>query len=66
MNTLERIRTKVVASPIPIPFIAEVVVPMVGHIPSTRINVGLSLMMPLAIILSLLIFRYFEVLSIIV
>ena len=57
MNTLERIRTKVVASPIPIPLIAEVVVPIVGHIPSTRIKVGLSFMMPLVIIFSLLIFR---------
>ena len=52
---LDRIRTNVVASPIPKPFIAEVVVPNVGHIPKTSTKVGLSLIIPLVIILNLLI-----------
>ncbi|MPM66393.1 hypothetical protein SDC9_113300 [bioreactor metagenome] len=55
ITTLDIIRTKVVASPIPKPFIADVVVPSVGHIPSKRTNMGFSLIIPLVIKFSLLI-----------
>ena len=39
--------TKAVASPMPIPLMAEVVTPKVGHIPNNSANVGFSLNMPL-------------------
>jgi hypothetical protein len=42
--------TAMVASPIDIPFMAEVVVASVGHIPSIRTNVGFSLTIPFLII----------------
>ena len=45
-----QISTAIVASPIDIPFMAEVVVASVGHIPSIRTNVGFSLIMPFLII----------------
>jgi hypothetical protein len=41
--------TAIVATPIPIPLIAEEVTPSVGHIPKIRTNVGLSLIIPLVI-----------------
>ena len=55
MSMFERTSTNVVASPIPNPFIAEVVVPNVGHIPRTSAKVGLSLIRPFVIKPSLLI-----------
>jgi hypothetical protein len=39
-----------VASPIAIPFAAELVVARVGHMPSRRTKVGFSVVMPLCII----------------
>ena len=50
ITTLVQISTAIVASPIDIPFMAEVVVANVGHIPSIRTNVGFSLTMPFLII----------------
>jgi hypothetical protein len=47
MATLDSISTNVVASPIPIPLMAEVVVASVGHIPKTSTKMGFSLMTPL-------------------
>ena len=55
ITIFERISTTIVARPIPIPLIAEVVVPRVGHIPKTRTNVGFSLIIPFVIIPNLLI-----------
>jgi hypothetical protein len=52
MTKLVQMSTAIVASPIDIPFMAEVVVASVGHIPSIRTNVGLSLMMPFFMILT--------------
>jgi hypothetical protein len=49
ITILERIRTNIVASPMLIPLIAEVVVANVGHIPRRRTNVGFSLIRPLVI-----------------
>jgi hypothetical protein len=43
---LEHRSTNVVAKPIDIPLIAEVVVASVGHIPNTKAKVGFSLNMP--------------------
>ncbi len=40
--TFEPTRTKVAASPMPIPFQASVVIASVGHIPSTIRNMGFS------------------------
>ena len=40
-------RTAAVVSPIPRPFMADVVTASVGHIPRVRTNVGFSLIMPL-------------------
>ena len=60
--TLEHISTPIVASPMLMPFIAELVVPSVGHIPNNRTNIGLfliadsSINFNLFIILALLIF----------
>ena len=45
--TLLSARTTIVVSPIPRPFIAEVVTARVGHIPSIRTKVGFSLIRPL-------------------
>jgi hypothetical protein len=39
--------TNVVAKPIPKPFMAEPVVPSVGHMPNSRTNTGFSLINPL-------------------
>ena len=39
---LEQTNTKVVARPIPMPFIAEVVTARAGHIPSTSTKIGCS------------------------
>ena len=39
-------RTTVVASPIPMPFTAEVVTASVGHMPSISTKVGFSVMIP--------------------
>ena len=55
MTAFEQIKTKVVHKPIPIPLIADVVVPKVGHIPSKRQNTGFSLMIPFITILNLFI-----------
>ena len=46
-----QISTAIVANPIAMPFIADVVVASVGHIPSIRTNVGFSLTMPFLMIL---------------
>jgi hypothetical protein len=43
---LENMSTAIVARPIDIPFMAELVVPNVGHIPKRRTNVGFSLIIP--------------------
>ncbi len=51
MTKLVQMSTAIVASPIDMPFMAEVVVASVGHIPSIRTNVGFSLTMPLRMIL---------------
>ena len=40
------IRTKVVANPIPMAFVADVVTARVGHIPKTNLNVGFSSNIP--------------------
>ena len=50
MTTLVQMSTAIVASPIDMPLMAEVVVASVGHIPSIRTNVGFSLTMPFLII----------------
>jgi hypothetical protein len=42
--------TAIVATPIPIPFIAEEVTPNVGHIPKISTNVGFSFNIPLVMI----------------
>jgi hypothetical protein len=47
MTAFEQIKTKVVHKPIPIPFMADVVVPKVGHIPRTNTKVGFSFRIPL-------------------
>jgi hypothetical protein len=49
ITILDRMRTNIVASPILIPLMAEVVVANVGHIPRRRTNVGFSLIRPLVI-----------------
>jgi hypothetical protein len=49
ITMLERMRTNIVASPMLIPLMAEVVVANVGHIPRRRTNVGFSLIRPLVI-----------------
>jgi hypothetical protein len=49
ITIFERIRTNIVASPMLIPLMADVVVAKVGHIPRRRTNVGFSLMRPLVI-----------------
>ena len=56
MTTLEHINTNIVANPIDIPLMADVVVASVGHMPSRRTNIGFSRTMPFIII-----FRYFIV-----
>ena len=50
MTRFEQINTNIVHNPIPIPLIAEVVVPSVGHIPSKRQKTGFSFTIPLSII----------------
>ena len=46
ITTFEQIRTNMVANPIPIPLMADDVVPKVGHIPNKSTNVGFSLIIP--------------------
>ncbi len=46
MTALEPISTAVVARPMPMPFMATVVMARVGHMPSTRRNVGFSRRIP--------------------
>ena len=46
ITVFDPIRTNVAASPIPIPFIAAVVTAIVGHMPSTSLNVGFSVNTP--------------------
>ncbi len=46
ITMLERIRTNIVASPMLMPFIDDVVVPNVGHMPKRSANVGFSLTKP--------------------
>ena len=50
MTKLVQMRTAIVASPIDIPFRADVVVASVGHMPSIKTNVGFSLTIPFLII----------------
>jgi len=50
ITVFEQMRTNMVASPIAIPFAAELVVARVGHMPSRRTKVGFSVVMPLRII----------------
>ena len=50
ITTLVQMSTTIVARPIDRPFMAEVVVASVGHMPSIRTNVGLSLTMPFLMI----------------
>jgi hypothetical protein len=50
ITTLVHSRTVIVAKPMDRPLRAEVVVASVGHMPSMRTNVGLSLMMPFLMI----------------
>jgi hypothetical protein len=45
----ESMRTNIVASPMLIPLMADVVVAKVGHIPRRRTKVGFSLIKPLVI-----------------
>ena len=47
IKRLENSKTKVVASPIPIPFATLVVTARVGHMPSNRMSAGFSLSNPL-------------------
>ncbi len=53
------INTAIVATPIPQPFMAEVVVPSVGHMPSISTKVGFSRTIPFNIICNLFIFTSF-------
>ena len=46
INALESIRTAVVVSPMPSPFMAEDVTARVGHIPSIITKVGFSVIIP--------------------
>jgi hypothetical protein len=46
MTTFEQTSTKVVASPMAIPFFAIVVTASVGHIPSSVTNTGFSFISP--------------------
>jgi hypothetical protein len=46
ITTFEHTSTNIVANPMDIPLIADVVVANVGHIPNTSANVGFSLNMP--------------------
>jgi ribose/xylose/arabinose/galactoside ABC-type transport system permease subunit len=55
IKTFDIIKTKVVANPIPMPLIDEVVTASVGHIPIRRTKVGFSFKRPLVNILILLI-----------
>ena len=46
ISKLEQISTAVVARPMPMPFMAAVVTPRVGHIPSISTKVGFSVIRP--------------------
>lgn len=48
ITRFEHINTNIVANPIDRPFIADVVVASVGHIPRRRTNVGFSFITPLS------------------
>ena len=50
MTKLVQISTAIVANPIDMPFMAEVVVASVGHMPNIKTNVGFSLTIPFFII----------------
>jgi hypothetical protein len=50
ITILDMISTAIVATPIPIPLIADEVTPNVGHIPKISTKVGFSLRIPLVII----------------
>ena len=56
ITTFEHTSTKVVASPMDIPLIAEVVVAKVGHIPSTNAKTGFSRKIPFNTVLKALFF----------
>src|SRR5690554_6456855 len=56
---LAMINTKVVASPIPKPFMAEEVTPRAGHIPSKRVKTAFSLKKPFEKFFHWFISRYF-------
>ena len=58
ISTLEQIKTKVTASPMPIPFIAIVVKARVGQVPKTSFRVGFCVKMPSLAILEKLVFIY--------
>ena len=47
MTKLLPVRTKVVASPIPAPLVAEVVSASVGQVPNSRTSTGFSFQIPL-------------------
>ena len=59
ITIFDMVNTAIVATPIPMPFMAEVVVPSVGHIPNTSTKVGLSLTIPRNMIFSLFIVASF-------
>ena len=59
ITRFDMISTAVVASPMPMPFAADVVVPSVGHMPSTSTNVGLFRTIPLKTICNLFIMTSF-------
>ena len=46
ITIFEQMSTNMVANPMDIPLVADVVVAKVGHIPSTRAKVGFSLRIP--------------------
>ena len=55
ITTLEQMRTKVAARPIPTPLMVELVTASAGQVPSTSTSTGFSLMMPFTRIFSLFI-----------
>ena len=59
MTMFDKISTAIVATPMPNPLAALVVVPSVGHMPSTSTKVGFSLTIPLRISCSLFIVSSF-------
>ena len=61
ITIFEQMSTAVVARPIDIPLMAEVVVASVGHIPSTRAKVGFSRRMPLVSVFNALFIVYLTI-----